>query len=537
MRTASNLPMVLPFPERTGVLSRVRASTWMAVFGLLVLFVALRWQTFDAPLIRDEGEYTYAAEWLLQGQLPYEHSFLQKPPMVVYTYALANLVAPDVFWMPRLLAALSVAASTVLLGYIVRQEFGRASVFPALFLFTPMVLMPKLAQSTANTEMFLLLPLMGTVALYVYDRHRGCTSKGWALAGALTALTLLYKYTMLPLLAVLWIGWLVEKWRNSRDWRAISSSLAFAAAGFALATGIVLAPFLIRDGGRHLWECTVVFNRAYTATGTFGLDPLYVRMSGFWRDWRVLCVLPLLLLAKEPPRIRWWLAICAAAFLSTAGSTYTQYYVPVTPFWSMICAVALVNFLTLIPSKFTRAEAWLRSLLAAGVVATACWPDLPLILPGGRQAARLNPVNPFPESLVAARRVAELTRPDDRVFVAGSEPQVLCYARRQSATRFIIAYPFMMATALTEKYQSEVIADLKEHPPAVVVRATANSSWLDGEGTPQLFRNFFWPMLARDYECVGGYVLGPQGGHWSEPLPSNQNMDLVSLTLYRRKTP
>src|SRR2546426_528063 len=57
-----------------------------AVLVLTVLFLAVRWNTFAAPFERDEGEYAYAAWLMRQGILPYENSFMQKPPMVIYTY-------------------------------------------------------------------------------------------------------------------------------------------------------------------------------------------------------------------------------------------------------------------------------------------------------------------------------------------------------------------------------------------------------------------------------------------------------------------
>ena len=49
------------FPKAAGLLGLV---------GLLVLFAALRWNSYDAPLIRDEGEYAYAARMLLTGKCP-----------------------------------------------------------------------------------------------------------------------------------------------------------------------------------------------------------------------------------------------------------------------------------------------------------------------------------------------------------------------------------------------------------------------------------------------------------------------------------
>ncbi len=40
---------------------------------------------------------------------PYEHAFIQKPPMIIYSYALAHFLLPHIFWAPRLLAYLFVA--------------------------------------------------------------------------------------------------------------------------------------------------------------------------------------------------------------------------------------------------------------------------------------------------------------------------------------------------------------------------------------------------------------------------------------------
>src|SRR5215469_15475009 len=87
-------------------------SHWLSLLGLAALFVVLRSNNYDAPLIRDEGEYAYAAQLLIQGVAPYQHAFIQKPPGVIYTYALADLFLPQHFWSVRLLAYVFVALAT-----------------------------------------------------------------------------------------------------------------------------------------------------------------------------------------------------------------------------------------------------------------------------------------------------------------------------------------------------------------------------------------------------------------------------------------
>jgi len=84
-------------------------SHWLGILGLIILFIALRWNNFDAALNRDEGEYAYSALLLEHGMAHYEHAFVQKPPMVFYSYALSDFFLPHVFWGPRLLASAFVA--------------------------------------------------------------------------------------------------------------------------------------------------------------------------------------------------------------------------------------------------------------------------------------------------------------------------------------------------------------------------------------------------------------------------------------------
>ena len=87
------------------------------------------------------------------------------------------------FWAPRLLAYVFVALATVLLGFIARLEFGKGFALPAMWLATPMILLPGIDQFPANTEMFLLLPLLATVAIYCFSHQQGISTAILVLGG------------------------------------------------------------------------------------------------------------------------------------------------------------------------------------------------------------------------------------------------------------------------------------------------------------------------------------------------------------------
>jgi hypothetical protein len=111
--------------------------------------------------------------------------------------------------------------------------------------------------------MFMLLPLLATVAVYSYSRQHGHKGVHWFAAGFLGATTLIYKYTALPILAFTFAVWLFEMHRSGLGIPAIFKGLACLLAGGILAMGLGLGFYLKHDALKSLGECTVVFNRIY----------------------------------------------------------------------------------------------------------------------------------------------------------------------------------------------------------------------------------------------------------------------------------
>ena len=510
---------------------------WFGILGLIFLFVALRWNSYDAPLTRDEGEYAYAAQVLAHGMAPYEHVFIQKPPMIIYSYALAHFFLPHFFWAPRLLAYLFVALATALLGYIARVEFGKDFAWPVMWLATPMILLPGIDQFTANTEMFMLLPLLATVAVYVRSRHRGQKLKYWFTAGFLGATTLCYKYTALPVLAFVYVVWLVELWRRARNVNLVGRCWLAAFAGAILAAAIELGFFLAHDGGAHLWECTVQFNRYYTQLNLFGAAAFSTRLAGFWSGWWILFLVPCAAFLKPNPRIFFWLGMFVCAVVATGTSYYSHYYIIMMPFWALLTTVGIHNVASAAAQHLTRPSKWMACGFTAVVVILVLRPDASWLLCTHESFAekKMGKWSPFLESPLVAKHVAELSSPRDFVYVAGSEPQILDYAGRISPTRFITVYPFTYPPAPVAKlYQAEAIRDLEAHPPSLIVLVQSTTSW-PGQGTaPADFMDFLNRLLNQNYDLVGGYVIDGQNGRWSQPLADGEFVH-ASLVLFKRK--
>ena len=497
--------------------------------------MGLRWNNFNTPLTRDEGEYAYAAQLLERGVAPYQHAFIQKPPMVIYSYAFADWLMPQCYWSPRVLAGVFVALATILLGYAVQLDFGTSVAWMAMWLATVMIPAPEIGQFAANTEMFLLLPLLTIVAVFVREQHRGYRRWHSWVAGFAAIAAVLYKYTVMPLVILIFIAW-VWKATRTQDARQLVRRLFPACIGAVTGGALILGFFIVHDGGRQLWECTVLFNRHYVQSGNFGLSGFWFNLKSFWSAWWILFFLSGAAFLRPAARIWFWAGLFGGAWLCTSASVYGHYYILLMPFWAVLAANGIKTAGELLANLLKCPSSETVSAMAAITVFLCLLPDLPwIVCPSSRfSPAKFGSQNPFAESPLVAGRIAELSAPDDFVFIAGSEPQILCYAHRFSPTRFITMYPLMIPSSLALEYQREAVQDLEQHPPTLIVLARANTSWLRGKTSPKDFLIQLKVLLDRDYTRVGGFVPDATNGFWVEPL-SDIQFDRSSLVLFKRK--
>lgn len=513
--------------------SRINIRIILSILGLFAFFIMLRWNSFNAPFIRDEGEYAYSAWLLRQDIVPYVNAFMQKPPMIIYSYALAQLINQDAYWPPRILAYVFVALATVLTALIARKEFGEGAGLAAAWLVTPMFLLPGLQQQPANVEMFLVLPFMLAIACYIFNRGKA-SGLCWFSAGLFSALSVLYKPTVLLILSFMFIKWGFEAWRYSMDPGRVFKNIAAGILGGALASSAVLGYFLSHRAFGALWECVVDFNRHYAACVNFQYGSLVHYLLIFLQNWWGLFAVTAYFIVKcfwrAPLYI--WLFVLAAA--STCASSLSHYYIILMPFWAILAAGAVNALTEKAAAKSSFRASSIRTVILTTLLITMVWgtADNLLMSPRECMAAQLSGENPFYESPAVARRVAELTSADDRVFIAGSEPQILYYAKRKSATRFVIMYPLVVNTPMAPGYQERAIEEISSDLPKVIVLATSRLSWGRQPLISDVFNTYLRDLLKNRYVLVGGFLKAGDP-RWQEPLDPGR-MKSCSLLVFKK---
>jgi len=490
-----------------------RADVILA-FSIGLLVIAIRAPLMDLPLERDEGEYAYIAWRMTLGETPYLEWFDQKPPGIFAVYRLALSLADDAVVAVRALAAVFAAVSSLALFYLVRALLGAGAGLMAALLLAFLSADPMVHGSIANTELFMLPGSIIAAWLVVRATESAKTPIVTSLAAGI-AIGIAIAFKQVAVLNVpfflLVFGLVV---RGSDRWRRLAVFTTSMGVGVALVWGPILAWLWLRGALGAAIDATFTHNLAYagalsaarrlellTLYGT----PLLPSQGVAW----VLAALGLLGLACRRDRfaalfLAGW-AIASAAGVSISGRYFPHYFQQLLPVIAALAAAAAWSGRKAVaPPRWRVAAIGCLALAPLVVTAVSFW-----MLDADAAIKRIYPHNAFETMPAIASEIEAITAADDAVFLFGTEPEILFYARRASATRYIHLFPLFGPYPDAAERQRDVIAEIATARPRVMV-------WLPNrmffsEGAPQLLTNWFLRFSAREYR-VHAFRIGRAGG-------------------------
>jgi hypothetical protein len=500
-----------------------RSRLWLAasLAGLALFCVFLQHNSLNAPLDRDEGTYAYSAWLITQGQVPYRDTLEQKPPLIYLPYLAAIALNAEAYWPPRLMAAISFLLTVLLIGLAAGKEYGRRAGLIAMWLAPPLIMLPYLLPFSANTEKFLILPLTGLLAIYVYNRKTK-SAWPWFWAGVCAALAVLYKQIALPLSLYIILAWAVTDRQQGR----LTLKLGAALLGGLLTAWLVMGYFIGKAGWAGIWDQLVVYNIHYA--GTFGgFNPAWLIKHGqaLITAWPLLFVLFIWYWFRRPAHWLFYTGLFIIGWMASFNTPYAHYLIIMMPVWAVIAAAALDSL-----------GSRLAVALTVVMIVALCWPARAyyFLSPAGISAEQYGPLNPFVESPLIARRITELTGPRDKVFIAGTEPQIMFYAKRFGVSRHGGMYGLMIDQPQAREYQRELIGALEKERPPVIAYVRSPRSWFRTVNSPVLIFEYLEKLLRTEYVLLGGTVRHGDRARWEEPL-QDESLPACGLLLYRRK--
>jgi hypothetical protein len=429
-----------------------RASQTVLIAATLVVIVAaVRAPLLGIPLERDEGEYSYIAWRLGYNELPYRDWVDQKPPGVFYVYRFALALPLEPIRGIHFVGLLFAAASACALFFLGLRFMDRYWAWLAAALFALLGADPLVQGTAANTELFMLCPLILSQIAFVASTTRSRRSVPFmVLAGALTGAALMFKQVAI-------VNWLfmaalypVFAGREKRWLRAVSFA-AWSATGVLAVTGLVVLYFWRRGGLEELVDNVFIHNLQYI--GAVGAS---TRLEYGWGTIRILARTQVIVWAFAlvglaglliSGKSKWclllagWL-VTSAIGVSASGYFFPHYFQQLLPPLALAATagaewIAAIELWKIVPVRIRWAA---MCLVLAVLPAITLWPFWFTYSPVDA-VRRIYPGNFFAEMPEFAERLKSVTPSEAPVFIFGAEPELLFYARRPSATRYIFLFP------------------------------------------------------------------------------------------------
>jgi 4-amino-4-deoxy-L-arabinose transferase-like glycosyltransferase len=527
-----------------------RRTKVVLLLCLIALFAAIRFRLRKMPLERDEGEYAYAGQLILQGVPPYKLAYNMKLPGTYAAYALILAVfgqTPAAIHIGLLLLnALTIVAVYVLAAQLFGSMAGLISAATYGILSTsPSVL----GLQGHATHFVVLAAIFGLIVLLRAIEQR----RLWLFffSGVLLGLAFLMKQPGIFFSAFAAVYVVRSHWVRRDSWQDMAASVSVLLGGIALPYALTCLILWKAGVFGKFWFWTVSYARQYGELISWkdGLHTLLGRLPGVLRN-----SVPIWILAAAGVTTFWWkaescrhrfftLGFLAFSFLAVCPGFYFRehYFILLLPAVSLLAGIAVRAAMVWLSqrtaSDFVRAIPALVFLTAFAVSLLAQQEIFFELDPVSASVAIYGPLQPFAQASAIADYVRRHSEPGARIAVLGSEPEIYFYAQRHSATGYIYMYPLMETQRYSLKMQDEMIAEFETARPEFVAFVRFPVSWLSGPISDDHLQNWMEQYLPERYDSVGvAELTGPDHTEyrWDEEAKSYDTDSPYVIFLFRR---
>jgi hypothetical protein len=530
---------------------------------ILVLFVRLR--LLDIPFERDEGEYAYAGQSILQGLLPYRDFYNMKMPGTYFAFALIIKYLGHSAVAIRLATMLINFANAGLVYCISKTRLKSDESMIATSVYLLLSLTYEAQGWVANSEHFVLLPaLIGIYMLSLLEKSS--LSKQyflyfWAGIALMTAFLTKQHAFGYFLFAGFWIGFIT--WQSSKqDFSIFLKNIIIRYAFFGmgcLLPALVLGTYLYTN---NIWEPFYYLTFKYAAAYTSLVSPPLKYISNFRPiflnsivHWIIFFAVIRVLsffkwnekLADNPAdaiELRVYLLlflICSFACVCPGGYFRPHYFQLMFPAASLLIALGLARcalFWTKTSQKGRLTPAKLQFWALFAILITQfgyffTWKYDKIMLDMYDKDA-------FPEIQVIGEMLPKWTQSTDKIGMLGGEPQIFFYANRVSATGFLYHYPLIEHQKFAMSMSEQFVKEMEKSQPKIFIYSYQINDATHNQLTCN-YLNQWKKVFCKDYEMVGKVYkdlskrFSPADLRWKHLNQAISSDSLVILEIFKRK--
>jgi hypothetical protein len=521
---------------------------WSAAVLLLVLgTVLVRLRLLSMPLERDEGEFAYAGQPLLQGAAPYSLAFNIKLPGTNEAYAAMMAVFGQSAAGVHFGFLLVNLGTLVLLFCLARRLLRWAGVLVCCATYALISLSPAVLGLAGHASHLVVLAALGGWCLLLRARDTGA-GRDMFLSGVLFGIAFLCKQPGLFFgffgLTILARDVMLGK---PAPWPLRLRNLLLLSLGLALPLALTCLWVWRAGTFDRFWFWTFTYARVHGQM--MPMPAALHRLGAFFTSgaerWFFLAGgAGLACLWMEPDEHEKRFLLAAGYFYSwcaVAIGLYfmRHYYLFLLPVTSLLLGAA-VTTLAGLPGRVRIARLSVTApglfLAAVGWVVwenRAVWFEMP----PNTACMAIYPGEPFVECAAVAQFIKEHSAPGDQIEVVGSEPEIYFYARRRSVSGYIYMYDLVAEQPYASAMQREFIHDVESARPEFLVMVNNATSWTTWPNSDRTI--FYWARQypGQFYELAGVVAMYPAYTEylWGKEAAAASVKTSSAIYVYKRK--
>jgi hypothetical protein len=521
---------------------------YYALLLLVVLFFALiRIRLRDMPLERDEGEYAYAGQLILQGIPPYQLAYNMKLPGTYAAYAAVMAVFGQTPAGIHYGLVLVNAATTLLVFLLAARLFGRPAGLVAGTSYAVLSTSQAVLGFAGHATHFVVLPAVGG-ALLLLSAAQSKQLRTFFLSGLLMGLAFMMKQ---PGILFGFFGGLYILKSESQppvDYRGLGKRLGAYSLGALLPFALTCLIMLRAGLFQKFWFWTFSYASQYGTNVSLG-DGVHIFGAAFPE---ILASSFLLwVIAAIGLTALWWNAKARAhagfvgwfalfSFLAVCPGLYFRqhYFILMLPAVSLLAGLAISAATERFSANPLLSAIPVLVFLGAGVYALADQREFLFAMDPVAACRATYGANPFVEAVKIADYIKRQTPEKSSIAVVGSEPEIYFYARRHSATGYVYTYPLMEEQKYASTMQHEMTSEIEAARPEFLVFVDVPVSWLVRPHSDTYIFSWAEKYLQEQYEQVGIADIGETTEYrWGDRVKGYRPASKWTVSVYKRRVP
>jgi hypothetical protein len=528
-----------------------RCWAWIGVAAILAFVAIIRIRLIQTPLERDEGEFAYMGQLMLQGIPPYLLAYNMKLPGIYATYALVMTIFGQTIAGIHLGLMIVNAIAIVLLFLLARRLFDNVAGIVAAASYALLSLSPSVLGTSAHATQFIMPLVLGGTILLLRSIESGKYGSLFV-SGLLYGVALMEKQHAIFFIffAVIHFIWSIVR-KRPFDLKRLTGGTVILVIAAAIPFIVSCAALYSAGVFSKFWFWTFTYGSKYVSEIPLSevLDNFIVQATRVINPWGMLWVIGGIgltaILWDKKARSNWFFLVEFGlfSFLSVCPGFFFRehYFVTFLPAVALLAGVgvsAMVQFLS--DKKMPILVQILPVIMVAVVMIN------PLIALRGFffqatpvEASRMMyGVNPFPESIEIAEYIKNHSTKDDKIAVIGSEPQLYFYSNRKSATGYIYVYGLMEPQDYASRMQLDMIHEIEKVHPKYIVFVNIPYSWLPRPNSDPTIFKWAQDYLDSNYHIVGLVEINPNGSsriYWDGEARKNAPRSPFNVYVLERK--